>query len=247
MKTSRSLLLAASGLVTLVVSGLAMAGEPRTMSPKDGSVPALAKYEAYKKIAERHGVKPRSDRALVIGFRGRDMEGKAHPLRIRPGYRDRLVILTTGRDVVELPLSTHPWQNEGKGVPDVDGDGVADVGMILPGQYLAVRRDARRDIAGAPTYHLLTAKGRGKLPGVRNTDQDDRFSPEELRASLSRGDTLTAVLFHREGGEDDPRPVGCQILDAEGMQALAEAVGERFDYLLIDAREGESPRPLGDS
>lgn len=119
----------------------------------------------------------------------------------------------------------------------MDGDGIVDVGMILEGRYLAIRRSVRRNIAGAPTYHLLTPKGSGRLPGIRNTDQDDRFSAAERRASKRRGDKLTAVLFHQEGGEGDPRPVGCQILDAEGMRVLAEEVGERFDYWLFDANE----------
>lgn len=213
--------------------------------PLDTAKRAESKYERYKDLALRHGIKPRSDRALVIGLRGRDIAGKIHPLRIRPAYHDTLVILTTDGRVIELPVSTHPWQNEAPGIPDVDADGIADVGMIRAGNYLAIRRDSRRNIAGAPTFHVLTAKGGGKLPGFRNTDQDDVFSPAEKKASEARGDVLTAVLFHREGGEGDPRPVGCQILDAEGMRKLAEEVGERFDYLLVDV--GESAPARNDS
>lgn len=240
MKTRRARVIALSlpivaiALSSFVVSPSAWAAEARPKSAK----PSESKYEKYKELASRHGMKPRSDRALVIGIRGRDLAGRLHPLRIQAGYRDTLVILTPDRHVIELAVSTHPWEKAAPGVPDVNGDGKADVGMIRPGKYIAVRRDPRRNIAGAPTYHLLTTSGSGKLPGFRNTDQDDRFSAAEQRASAARGDSLTAVLFHQEGGEGDPRPVGCQILDAEAMRRFAEAVGERFDYLLVDVSEG---------
>lgn len=224
----------AIALSSFVVSASAWGAEARPKSAK----PSESKYEKYKELASRHEMKPRSDRALVIGLRGRDIAGKRHPLRIQPAYRDTLVILTPDGRVIELPVSTHPWQKEAPGIPDIDGDGIADVGMIRPGKYVAIRRDARRNIAGAPTFHILTTNGSGKLPGVRNTDQDDVFSPAEQRASEARGDVLTAVLFHQEGGEGDPRPVGCQILDANAMRKFAEEVGERFDYLLVNVSEG---------
>lgn len=197
-------------------------------------------YARYAAFARRHGMAPSRDRALVIGIRGRDLRGELHDTRIVAAYDDTLVVLTPDRRVVTLPVSTHPWERAGPGVPDVNGDGAPDVGMIRPGKYVAVRRDPRRDIGGAPTFHVLTVAGRGKLPGWRNTDQDDTFSATERERSEARGDALTAVLFHRSG-PGTPSPVGCQVLDAEGMQRLASEVGAKFDYLLVDANEVAVP------
>lgn len=214
--------------------------KPASPTAPDAGAARSGVYARYAELAREHGMTPRRDRALVIGVRGRNVRGEPHDVKIAPAYDDTLVVLTPDRRALVLPASTHPWERAGPGVPDVDGDGVPDVGMIRPGKYVAVRRDPRRDIAGAPTFHVLTVNGRGKLPGFRNTDQDDTFSAAERRRSEARGDTLTAVLFHRIG-PGAPGAVGCQVLDAEGMHRLASAVGERFDYLLVDANEVDVP------
>lgn len=242
MRMALAWLLGGIAIVSLARGASAEATPIEPQPPCDLPKPA-AKYEEYTAFARCHGMEPRSNRSLVIGLRGRSIEGKVRSTRIRSDYADTLVVLTKDRRVVTFAVSTHPWEKAAPGIPDVDGDGIADVGMIRPGKYMAVRRDPKRNIAGAPTYHLLTVSGSGKLPGFRNTDQDDVFSPAERKASEARGDVLTAVLFHREGGEGDPRPVGCQVLDGEAMLRFANEVGERFDYLLIDvndARAGEA-------
>lgn len=226
----------ALGLLLSIFGSPALAqskeAKPSSAKPTDSA------YARYTKFAKEHGVKQHRSRALVIGLRGRDIEGKLHKTRIRSAYNDTLIILTRDGRVIEYRASTHPWELEAPGIPDVDGDGKADVGMIRPGSYVALRRPDNRNIGGEPTYHLLTRSGSGKVPGYRNTDQDDVFSKAEQQASKKRGDTMTAVLFHREGGEDDPRPVGCQIVEAERMGEFADEVGERFDYWLVDVSEG---------
>lgn len=197
-------------------------------------------FGAWADVAVRHGVNVRSDRALVLGVRGRDVDGNVHPTRVTRVYDDTLVVLTRDRRVVRMPVSTHPWEPGSTSSPDVDGDGLGDVGMIRPGAYLAVRRPASRNIVGAPTFQITTRNGDDHLPGDRNTDHDDRYSAEERDASTSRRDNLTAVLFHR-AGEGAPALIGCQGLDPDHIGVLAREGGDRFDYVLVDANDEAVP------
>ncbi len=199
-------------------------------------------YDTYAALATRHGMPPKADRPLVIGIRGRDVKGRLHDTQVARVLDDTLVVLTPDKRAVVLAVSTHPWETEASDVPDVDRDGRGDVGMIRPGKYVAVRREASRNIAGAPTYRVTTAAGSDRLPGWRNTDHDDAYSAAERAASESRGDVLTAVLFH-QAGAGAPPAIGCQVLDADGIRRLATETGSRFDYLLVDANDEEIPSP----
>jgi hypothetical protein len=149
-------------------------------------------------------------------------------------YDDTLVVITADDRLVKLAVSTHPWETRSQHVPDVDGDGKGDVGMIFPGRYVAVARDASGNIGGAKTFHVLTTARIDGLAGARNTDGDDAYSEAEIAKSRTRGDKLTAVLFH-QGGDGAPAAVGCQVLDAEGIRTFAREVGRELDYVLVDA------------
>jgi hypothetical protein len=197
----------------------------------------------YLELAARHGVVPRRDRPLVIGIRGRDLAGNVHPTRVAKVFDDTLVVVLPSREVLRLAVSTHPWETTATtedGVPDVDRDTKPDVGMIRPGTYLASRREASRNIAGASTYQVTTTDGADRLPGYRNTDHDASYTAAEIEGSRTRRDGVTAVLFH-QAGDGAPKAVGCQVLDAPSMRLLADKTGDRFDYLLVDANEGEVP------
>jgi hypothetical protein len=202
-----------------------------------------ADHGRWLDFVARHGLRPRGDRGLVIGVRGRDLAGNVHPTRVTNAFDDTLVIMTPNRDLVRLAASTHPFEvtaTSEDGVPDVDGDTKPDVGMIRPGVYLATRREERLNIGGSPSYQVTTSDGADKLPGYRNTNQDAQYTPAELASSQTRSDTLTAVLFH-QASEGTPRAVGCQVLDAESMRRLVEKAGASFDYLLVDANETAVP------
>ncbi len=208
------------------------------------SAPRASRENEYGKVIAwlaQRGVVPRPDRALVVGLRGRDLSGAPHETRIERAHDDTLVVLTPDRRVLRFAASTHPWEVDGgAGVPDVDGDGRPDVGMIRPGRYLAVRRAKHKDIRGVATYRVLLGDEKDGLPAFRNTDRDDRYSPEEQKRSIAEGHAATAILFHASGfGE--PRAVGCQVLEPAAMSDLAAAAGERFDYVLVEASEGPAP------
>ncbi|MBK6692201.1 MAG: hypothetical protein IPG50_08345 [Myxococcales bacterium] len=196
--------------------------------PEDGATLELA---PWSRLAESRGAQPGRG-VVVIGVRGRDAEGARHATRATRAYDDVVVVLARG---VATPFraSTHPWEQRSASVPDVDRDGRRDIGMIRPGVYRAVLREASRNIGGAPTFHLLPASGAGeRIPAWRNTNQDEEYSSAERAASEARGDYQTAILFHQ--GEDAPPAVGCQVLPADQMRAFAALVGPEFQYVLVD-------------
>jgi len=196
--------------------------------------PAYAKWSTF---ADARGLRATAGRARVIGIRGRDTSGRVHPTTVERGvFDDAVVVLTADGRAVTLAVSTHPWERGSTSSPDVDGDGKGDVGMLAPGRYLAVARGADRNIAGLPTWHVLNPNGVDGLAGARNTDHDGVYSEREVAASKSRGDRLSAILFHK-GGAGAPAAIGCQVLDEDGVKDLAKLVAgkDRFDYLLVDA------------
>ncbi|MBL8613572.1 MAG: hypothetical protein JNL38_39905 [Myxococcales bacterium] len=231
-------LAAAFAVLAGATVGCAPADESDPSEPGEGeSVAALSEaYTAWSALADSRGLRATPGRARVIGLRGQDTAGRLHDTRVARVFDDALVVLTADGRAVTLAASTHPWETSSPHSPDVDGDGAGDVGMLAPGRYLAVARPASRDIAGLPTWHVLTTGAVDGLPGARNTDHDAVYSDAERAASSRRGDKLTAILFHK-GGEGAPAAIGCQVLDAAGVKKLAALVAgrDRFDYLLIDA------------
>lgn len=201
-----------------------------------GALPALYDPAFYADLATEAGLVP-GTRPIVIGLRGIARDGSLHDTITTPAYDDVIAVLRPDGTVLELPASTHPWFTDSAHAPDADGDGVPDVGMIRPGRYRAEPRPASRDLAGAPTFHILAPTGSDRLPGWRDTDHDGTYDDAERAASELRGDALTAVLFH-QGGAGAPPAIGCQVLDATSLRAFVTAVGgrnARFDYVLVDA------------
>jgi hypothetical protein len=229
--------------VALAVVGC---GEPEAEST--GSEDIVAGDE-WTELARRSGLVRTKGRGIVIGVRGRSLDGTLHEVTSQHAFDDLAVVLPAdGGPSVFLEASTHPFEREGvAGVPDVDQDGARDVGMIRPGRYLAKGRGARLT-GGHPAFDVTTPEGSGALPGIRDTNHDGVFSAEEDDASTRRGDRITAILFHRADGGAPPA-VGCQVFSPEGIDRLTELVGGRaatFDYLLVEAGSIASP-PSGSS
>jgi hypothetical protein len=210
------------------------ADEVRDATAASTQLPALHDRAFYASVAEGAGVD--TSRTFVVGLRGVSRDGTRHDVRTLQKFDDVVAVVSPGA-VVEMAASTHPWFARSSAAPDVNGDGVGDVGMIRPGRYHAEPRPPARDLAGAPTFHVLNPAGTEGLPGWRDTNHDGIYDDAEKRASEARGDTLTDVLFH-QGGAGAPAPIGCQVLGAGDVRAFVAALGGRnttFEYVLVDA------------
>lgn len=172
--------------------------------------------------------------------------GKLHPegmpsvlairfqTHIKPVYDDLIVVLTADKKVAVFDGATHPSTHSLPNfMRDVNGDGLHDVGMIRPGNYVAVPNGKW---LGYWSYRLLTTGGSGELPGWRNTKRDGDYSKEEKRASEKRGDTVDGILIH-QGHQKGAFSVGCNTLSPENIRKFVAAVGgekAKFTYTLID-------------
>jgi len=190
----------------------------------------------YDHVAQDAGLDP-SAGTYVVGVRGIARDGTRHEVRAAQVFDDVIAVIAPGGDPLELAGSTHPWFSTSSAAPDVDGDGVPDVGMVQPGRYRALPRGPSRNIVGEPTYHIVTLAGADAVPGWRDTNHDGVFDADEQAASVARGDTLGAVLFH-QGGAGAPAAIGCQVMDATSIRAFVGAVGgaaATIDYVLVNA------------
>jgi len=193
-------------------------------------------YRAYGDLAKEAGAAPSAGTVTVLGLRGLAIDGTTHATSYVRAFDDTLVVLRADGTVDRFAGSTHPFERGGvPGVPDVDGDRIADVGMIRPGIYDVTGRE--RAIAGAASY-AVSQRSSGALPGWRDTDHDGVLSEAERAASERRDDRITDVLFHSGEGSAPPA-VGCQVLPASSIGAFTASVGgrrARFRYLLLDMK-----------
>lgn len=241
------LLLSCVRAVTILIGSVAVAcAAPATGDDgvaDDHAALGSDAYRVYAELAAEAGAAPSPGAVTVLGLRGLSLDGTVHATKFAHAFDDTLVVLRADGSVARFAASTHPFELQGvPGVPDVDGDGVPDVGIIRPGVYDATGRDAT--IAGAASF-VVTQRGRGRLPGWRDVDHDGVISDAERAASERRNDGLTDVLFHRgEGGA--PPAVGCQVLPSSAIHTFTAAVGgarARFRYVLVDM-SGRDARAL---
>ncbi len=193
-------------------------------------------YRAYAALAIEGGLTPEAGTITVLGLRGLATDGTNHATAFGHAFDDTLVVFAKdGASVLRFAASTHPFELRGvPGVPDVNGDRVADVGMIRPGVYDVAGRD--RLIAGVASY-AVSQRGSGKLPGWRDVDHDGILTEAERAASEARSDGLTDVLFHQGDGSAAPAAVGCQVLPGDSIRSFITAIGgpkAKFRYVLVD-------------
>jgi hypothetical protein len=222
---------------------LAEAAVPIELAPPHAS--QAEQYEHYKRIIEVRGCTLDPNSPTVLAVPGMSSDGAAHTTTSSTHYDDTIVVLTRDAKgdphVTTLPGSTHPGQTRASiggrvGVPDVNGDGQADVGMIEPGEY---RLTPHGEHNGAAAWDVKTESNSGNLPGVRDTDHDGNFTSAECAASESRGDTLNEVMIH-QGGPNAPQSAGCLNLSSNStvyphfIQAVGGAT-ESMKLIVIDA------------
>lgn len=235
--TSTDALAAPSGTRVLVDGNERVAVR---LAPRNAS--AEAKYEHYARIIRAAGGQISSSGATVLGLRGLDPGGTIRETRARSEMVDTFVVLrrtASGQaSVQEFRGSSYPGQLASRASPDVTRDGKGDVGMIAEGNFSVVSNGPFR---GQPSYHVRTTGGSGWLPGVRDTNQDGRHSPEEWAASRARGDRLGEVLFHKTSPGGGVSSIGClNIPDLDGFVRAVGGTGASFKFTLVNALAKEA-------
>jgi hypothetical protein len=181
-------------------------------------------------LAGKLGASPALERPFLIGLRGVFLWGtETHDTRHTQAYDDAFVLLTSAGAPRVFKGSTHAYQLHSKLSPDVNGDGVGDVGTIDPGRYLLTY--GTTDAAGCPTFVLKLPNGSGVIPCTRDTDHDGR--PE-----ADRHYTATAILMHSgfdaPPGAEHRSSIGCQTCSADYLRLMLQA-GKVIDYALVNA------------
>ncbi|MBI4819429.1 MAG: hypothetical protein HY791_24370 [Deltaproteobacteria bacterium] len=210
-----------------------------TLAPTDAT-PA-EQFAHYESIVEAMGGRIETGRTHVLGLRGVDPDGTVHATRSGRTMNDTFVVLRRDADgsvqVDHFRGSTHPSVARSRQSPDVDRDGVRDVGMIREGRF-SVAPNGWRDSGWS--YHIRTTGGSGALPGARDTDHDGRYSHAEWQRAQTRGHRLTEVLFHPGTPRGNASSVGC--LNVRSWNAFIASVGGRntsFDFTLVNAHSAE--------
>ncbi len=214
------------------------AAEDDNLSEPAKPIKGDAAHESWAAIARSAGGHVHANGwATVIGIRGLGRDRSTHDTRAQRTWDDLFVVLTRDGHALELDGSTHPWELNAEAATDANGDGVPDVGMVRPGEYVVIGRGSARLTGGLPAFDV-TRNGSGALPGFRDVNHDGIFDLAEREKSVARNDMVTAILFHRAGGGGAPVAIGCQVFDEVAMKTLEGAVGgpsARFNYVLVDA------------
>lgn len=205
-----------------------------------------AEYLRERAWAEAHGVTITPGRVTVVAKRrGSDARSTR--------YEDELVVFMKDGTIARFTGTTKPAQAPRDGsrlVPDVNGDGKKDLGLMRPGHYLAVGPHSFGGQIGypRPAFRVLQ-DGRDSVPAWRDTDGDLSFSAAEKRASERRGDRLGLVRIHvgfDPGGTvvagqrwSGPWSVGCQNVVDSQLDDFVSAVGgprAKFRYWIVEDR-----------
>ncbi|MBX3209495.1 MAG: hypothetical protein KF764_30960 [Labilithrix sp.] len=235
---------------TAIPAGDARSGAGKTPETDDGAVtsppeaPVPSEYEAEKAWAEARGVVIEPGKTTVVAKRRGDVARSTT-------YADSLVVFRSSGTIVRFVGTTKPAQMPNPAssvVPDVDGDGRKDLGIVRPGVYRALG-DVTFGIPGheRAAFKIVTEDGDGGLPAWRDLSGDGDFSAAERALSAERGYRISGIYIHYGfapagttiGGSTyvGPWSVGCQNVLYDELDSFVEAVGgatASFRFAIVD-------------
>ncbi|MBK8012305.1 MAG: peptidoglycan-binding protein [Deltaproteobacteria bacterium] len=194
--------------------------------PRPPAPPAGSDWDTYAAIVRRAGgeVCP-GGIPTVLGLR--------HNRRATSRYDDQFIVLLPNGRVHRFAGATHPGQTRSDQAPDVNGDGVGDVGIIRPGNYQARPNGVH---ARAASFRVSTIGRSGLIPGWRDTNHDGTYDASEIARSERRGDVMTGILFH-QGNSSAPASIGCLTLAPSVYRSFLSALGgpsAKFSFTLVE-------------
>lgn len=206
--------------------------------------PAPSEYETEKAWAEARGVAIEPGKTTVVAKRRGSIARSTT-------YDDTLVVFRSNETIVRFDGTTKPAQMPNPAssvVPDVDGDGRKDLGIVRPGVYRALG-DVTFGIPGheRTAFKIVTEDGNGGLPAWRDLSGDGDFSAPERALSEERGYRISGIYIHygfapagtKISGSTykGPWSVGCQNVLYDELDAFIEAVGgasASFRFAIVD-------------
>jgi len=205
--------------------------------------PPPSDYEVEKAYAEAHGVVIEPGKVTVVAKRrGADA--------LSTTYDDTLVVFRSDGTIARFAGTTKPAQMPVPGssiVPDVDGDGRKDLGIVRPGVYRAHGGTSY----GVPGYErsafkVTTETDDPDLPAWRDLTGDGVYSASEKMLAEQRSYTIDGIYIHygfapagTTLGADTyigPWSVGCQNVQYKELDDFVQAVGgadATFRYAIV--------------
>lgn len=198
-------------------------------------------------IAGRIGSNAPLARPFLICLRGvRPFAVDTHDIEHAPEYDDSGVLLYPGDAPIVFPMASHAYQARSRLSPDVDRDGLGDVGSIRPGRYVL------QDLGDAECiFSVRMPDGSDRIPCWRDFDGNRFISLDEVGRSESlrsgaqvgaAGTWADSILLH--GGLDSPpsakhrSSIGCLTANLAARELLrlrARAHAGTIDLALENA------------
>lgn len=234
-----------SSVLPIVLASADSDAKPRVTAAAVGrtAFAPTAEYQREKAWAQAHGVTITPGKVTVVAKR-RGADARTTQ------YQDEMVVFQKNGQIARFTATTKPAQEPRAGsalVPDVDGNGQKDLGMVRPGVYQASGPWSFGLPGDKRSSFRVTQGGRDSTPAWRDLDGDGRFSDSEKRTSEARGYRIGAVRIHYgfdPGGTDidgqrysGAWSVGCQNIPYGDLDRFVAAVGGRsasFTYAIVD-------------
>lgn len=224
---------------------------PKSEPVSDASVPdpkpapTPGTYASEKTWAEAHGVTIDVGKATVVAKRyGADKRVTV--------YEDTIVVFKADGTLATFIGNTKPAQMprpESGVVPDVDGDGRKDLGIVRPGIYMA-HGSTTFGLTGyeRAAFKVRTLAGDNYLPAWRDLSGDGDFSASEKSLAAQRDYKISGIYIHYGFAPTGtklgtstyvgPWSVGCQNIQYPELDKFVQAVGGAsavFKYAIVDA------------